>query len=547
MGETRVDLLHLLEDLADAYPGGLEETILTEIVANSLDSGATSISIATDPVAATFVVTDDGRGMRRSDLRRFHDIATSSKERGEGIGFAGVGIKLGLLVSAEVRTESQRGKEHVASSWALAGRKRAPWQWVDPVGLVSERGTAVRLHLHNPLSPLLDDALVERTLRRHFEPLFDPHFDEILSAHYPNGIRFMINGRHAQRTQPEDSDLAPLSVRLGRKRKPAAYGYLVRQSAPLSEDGRGVAVSTYGKVIKRGWDWLGVTPDRPDAIAGLVEAPGLASSLTLNKADFLRAGPRGAVYLSYRKALQEAVSQQLARWGGERDGRERARSRAARPVERDVESVLLDLAESFPMLAMLVERRSGGQRRLPMGLSGDPGAGQPELLPPESGHGEAVVNPTAAPDESTPPIAEPGAQPVAPDESLPPTTAPPDGGGPGPQEAPHAAPLELPTKRGPRRPTRLGLTIRFESLEGDLELGRLVETTVWVNDAHPAYTRAVASRSESYHLALAVAMALAKVAVEPPQEHEFVAAFLGRWGEAAGGGGKDGARRRRLR
>ncbi len=34
MGETRVDLLHLLEDLRDAYPGELEETIITEIVIN---------------------------------------------------------------------------------------------------------------------------------------------------------------------------------------------------------------------------------------------------------------------------------------------------------------------------------------------------------------------------------------------------------------------------------------------------------------------------------------------------------------------------------
>jgi len=40
VGETRVDLLHLLEDLRDAYPGSLEETILIEIVANALDSGA---------------------------------------------------------------------------------------------------------------------------------------------------------------------------------------------------------------------------------------------------------------------------------------------------------------------------------------------------------------------------------------------------------------------------------------------------------------------------------------------------------------------------
>jgi hypothetical protein len=58
-----------------------------------------------------------------------------------------------------------------------------------------------------------------------------------------------------------------------------------------------------------------------------------------------------------------------------------------------------------------------------------------------------------------------------------------------------------------------------------------VESTVWVNDAHPAYRRAVQSRSEGYHLALAVAMALAPLTVEPPQAHGFVTAFMTRWGE----------------
>ena len=79
MGETRVDLLHLLEDLRDAYPGPTEETILTEIVANSLDSGATSIAITTDPVARTFSLVDDGAGMRRRELARYHDVAASTK------------------------------------------------------------------------------------------------------------------------------------------------------------------------------------------------------------------------------------------------------------------------------------------------------------------------------------------------------------------------------------------------------------------------------------------------------------------------------------
>src|SRR6185436_7551475 len=43
---------------------------------------------------------------RRADLRRFHDLASTNKSRGEGIGFAGVGIKLGLLACEEVVTET---------------------------------------------------------------------------------------------------------------------------------------------------------------------------------------------------------------------------------------------------------------------------------------------------------------------------------------------------------------------------------------------------------------------------------------------------------
>jgi len=59
-----------------------------------------------------------------------------------------------------------------------------------------------------------------------------------------------------------------------------------------------------------------------------------------------------------------------------------------------------------------------------------------------------------------------------------------------------------------------------------------VESTVWVNRSHPAYRRALASRSIGYQIALAVAMALAPLAVESANEHEFVTAFLSRWGEA---------------
>lgn len=76
-----------------------------------------------------------------------------------------------------------------------------------------------------------------------------------------------------------------------------------------------------------------------------------------------------------------------------------------------------------------------------------------------------------------------------------------------------------------------GLDIQFENRPDGLELGRVVDSAVWVNRSHPAYHRALVSRSLGYHIALAVAMALAPLVVEPADEHKFVTAFLTRWGE----------------
>jgi hypothetical protein len=525
VGETRVDLLHLLEDLRDAYPGPTEETILTEIVANSLDSGATAIAIATDPAQRTFTLVDDGAGMRRRELARYHDVAASTKVKGEGIGFAGVGIKMALLVCGEVLTETRQRGKHVATTWALTSRHRAPWKWVPPPGLVAERGTGVRLTLENALSPLLDAGFVEAGLRRHFQPLFDPAFSAILAEHYPSGLRFTINGERLPTEGWVGVESAPISVRLMRRRKPSAAGYLVRERAPLPEEGRGLAISTLGKVIKRGWDWLGLTPADPERVGGLIEVPPLAECLTLNKADFIRAGTRGATYLAYRKAIQEAVSRQLAEWGDAAEAGERERRRAARPVERDLEAVLMDLADSFPLLASLVEQRAGGQRQLPMARAGK----SVEALTADVkwAPGAALGEPARA-SEATPGATDGSAESSPRDAAEPSSESPP----PEPAPARGSAEAHVPAERGPRRPGRYGLNIQFESRPDDPELGHLVESTVWVNEGHPAYRRAAASRSEGYHIALASALALAPLAVEPAKEHAFVTAFLSSWGSA---------------
>jgi hypothetical protein len=401
-----------------------------------------------------------------------------------------------------------------------------------PPGIVPRQGTGVQLRLRNPLSPLLDPGYVEATLRRHFQPLFDPSFDEILTRHYPRGIAFTINGSRLGPEARHAPESAPIAVRLARKRKPSAAGYLVRDRGALAEEQRGLGISTFGKVIKRGWDWLGLTPAATDRVGGLVEVPALADCLTLNKADFIRTGSRGAVYLAYRKAIQEAVAAQLAAWGDLAEPGGHAGRRAARPVERDLESVLGRLAEDFPLLASLVERRAGGQRQLPIGREPGDGLGATgPVTPLETLRGEAPLA-TA----STEPASEATTAALPATETAPLSSGAPDAAGRG-------TPTPMSTREdGRRQRARFGLAVQFAERPDDPELARLVESTVWVNTANAAYRRAAASRSEGYHLAVAVALALAPLAVEPPKEHGFLTAFLSAWGTAT-----DRRKRRRTR
>jgi len=263
-------------------------------------------------------------------------------------------------------------------------------------------------------------------------------------------------------------------------------------------------------------------------VGGLIEVPELAASLTLNKGDFIRTGARGAAYLAFRKGIQEAVSKQLAAWGDARETAEQAPPKEVRPLQRDLAHVLEDLAREFPLLTSLVERRSGGQKRLALGSGGK--VTEPRAFLTVSVMGQVET------EEHLEEVKEPTAQ------------EPTDG------EATDAEPAQtgarnhdgimLPGKSGARKPAHYGLDIQFEDRPEDLEIGRLQESTVWVNRSHPAYRRALASRSIGYHMALAVAMALAPLAVESANEHGFVTAFLSRWGEALD---QPASRRRRRR
>ena len=185
----------MLEDLRDSYPFPQEEAIIAELIANALDSGASKISFTTEPQAAALAIVDNGTGMTARQLEEYHDIAATAKSRGRGIGFAGVGAKLALLIADEVATETRRGSHHRATRWRLHSPTRATWDSVAPPGLITTgHGTAVAVQFRDHESKLTSREFIAGVIRTHFYPLLDPHFAEVLRLVYKHGVSFNVNG-----------------------------------------------------------------------------------------------------------------------------------------------------------------------------------------------------------------------------------------------------------------------------------------------------------------------------------------------------------------
>lgn len=510
MGETRVNLQHLLEDIRDTYPFPVEEAIITELVANALDSGASEIRFLTKGREKTLTVVDNGRGMTPPQLEHYHDIAATTKVRGKGIGFAGVGAKLALLVADAVITETKAGRSYTGTRWRLESSQRAPWELIDPPGVLdTPHGTAVTL-VFSGASPLLESRAIELILQDHFYPLLDETFREIFKSLYPEGIHFFVNGRMVQ--PPEQTELRErrsFVVRVSQSTKsargqPVGVGFVGRSEEDQPETQRGIGISAYGKVIKRGWDWLALTPKHPARLSGIVEVPALAEILTTNKADFLKDSASLKRYYRYRKAIQMALNTILRDLGETAPVREHP-DREVRPLERELERVLGNMIEEYPEIGPLIGRRRTNQPGV--NLAPDPAGPTLGILTEtlaEIAQQQGGIDSTPAPSTPPPAVAGSVLEPSA--------------------DGTEATREQIGKRIGP------GLMIGFEDAPERTDLGWLLENTVWINRAHPAYQKAVAGGHEPYHLVLTVVWVLLGHLDDQHSAQQFIGEFLFGWG-----------------
>jgi len=486
MQETRVNLKHLLEDIRDSYSFSIEESILTELIANALDSQASRIDFFLNPQENKFTICDNGQGMRREDIREYHDIAATTKIRGKGIGFAGIGAKLSLLISKAVITETKgRYGSRTATYWYLADDKRAPWKFIPFSGkIASPRGTAVTIELLDSNSPLLSFDFIQENIKKHYLPLLDNQFqNSILKYIYKKGVKFFING---QKIELKNSNFhrvfKTFRVVLGkRQRQLVGFGYLTK-TEEKRDDFQGIGISTYGKVIKQGWDWLGIFPKSNSQIYGLIEIPALSEILTTNKNDFLKDFVSLKKYYRYRKAIQEVILPILDEFGEGTISFEKDLKKL-KPLEKEVEKALRYVLNNFPELTSLVGiRRTIKQRGPYPHLEANP----IEILPADSKEIKELKEKIKRKEKG---------------ETL---------------------------AKGLKRKKSPGLTISFEK-NPHLDLARFIENTILINTFHPAYQKAKKENSESYHILFCVAWAFSQFLEENRSPQNFISQFLASW------------------
>ncbi len=509
--ETRVNLNHLLEDLRDSYLSPLEEVIVTELVANALDSRATTIHFTTNVEQKFLCCTDNGNGMRRQQLKDYHNIASSKKSKGTGIGFAGVGAKLSLLVAEKVVTESKGGRgTRSATQWQMTSPYRAPWKFIPFSGKVpTSKGTSILIYFSGANSQLLEAEFIKRTIIKHFYPLLsEKFFKNILKYFYKKTISFYVNNERISLPEEDQEELQHwFYLSLGKSRRAIGIGFLVKtgvepgwlqkilgQSETVASLPAGLWISTFGKVIKGGWDWLGILPKNANNLVGLVEIPALSEILTTNKNGFLSDANSLKKYYKYRKAVQEAILPVLRKLGEDQSPTPIFSEKLIKPLNETITGALNRLIDDFPELESLV------------------GSFNKQVF----GDNKEAVDENKEPVSINVSVEDKKAQKSKDDQKI---------------------RKSLPF--GDDNKTKGGLvkikSARFKLVLADIKdtqelpLGRIVEDTLTINTAHPVWQKAKEKRQEEYHILVTVASVLSQFLESEKSPQDFLNRLLTVW------------------
>jgi len=497
--QSSVNFRDLIQNLAGMYTYGIREIVLVETIANALDAKAERINIFFNKNENTLAIQDNGKGMDEKTFTKYHDFSVSLKSRGTGIGFAGLGSKIAFNSAQKVITETRSSSYEGGSNWYLKG-ERLIWEEI-PVRRISKTGTYVEIQFNKYKGPMYTGTEdIINIIERHYTPLFIEQFHTFYSKSgmYSPNLHFYVDGVEMPIISiPEDKKLSFFKPILLKDKKGIGrgIGYFGLSPEELAEEEGRIALSTYGKVIKR--EFLNVYPSRyTDKIMGIIEIPQLIMCVTTSKTDFNK---KSSGWRPIRKIYEE-VQNEFKNWLNELGALPivKASRIEASKLERTVRKILSSLPEIESFFR-------GPYRRKDVFVSNSSGtpASSTEGIQTTFPEGEGGTKGSEAiPDEGIENGKRMG-------ENL--------------QGEKRASPISRKSRTGPR--------VMWVDSPGRDELGWVDEGIIYINEGHPAYKRA-GRQYKYYHDLVSVAIAIARYANKTDVEaFDLLNRFFSVWGK----------------
>ncbi len=295
----RIDALHALKDIVDAYDK-TSEMVVTEAIANAIDVGARTVRVSLDGAARSISFHNDGPAMSERQFEDYHVIARSSKSKGSGIGFAGVGAKVYLAAWGKtvIHTETTDGRAPRASDMYVDGGELKA-RYVEPS--IKRRGTLYRVTLRPD-----DYSDLDKSAARLIAEVFGPAID--------GGLRVYVNGAKVEPWMPGHEMRKKFTAPVKGARLPVV---LTVAKADISPDRQGLQYHVSGKVITtKKPDWMAdITPAYARRVHAYVDATRISGHLNLSKTAFK---PTGTVAAAYKESGRR-IFEELKKAGYVRD------------------------------------------------------------------------------------------------------------------------------------------------------------------------------------------------------------------------------------
>ena len=287
----KIDALHALKDIVDAYDK-TSEMVVAEAIANAIDVGARAVSVDLDGAGRTISFHNDGPPMGAREFEDYHVIAKSSKRKGSGIGFAGVGAKVYLAAweKTVIRTETTDGRSALASEMYVDDGT-LKWRYAEPS--IRRRGTLYRVVLTADDYNYLDKSIADI-----ISAVFGPAID--------GGLRVDVNGARVAPWRPDSEMRKRLTVSTRDARMPSV---VTVARGDLPPDRQGVQYHVSGKVITtKKPEWMAdVKPAYARRVHAYVDATGISDHLNLNKTAFKPTAAVSSAYKESGRAIFEAL------------------------------------------------------------------------------------------------------------------------------------------------------------------------------------------------------------------------------------------------